>query len=272
MSEPETPPAIPEQPQALAACLARIDALKSELDGHRPLSSEQAASLKAVYDLQQTFHSNAIEGNTLSYEETRMVLEHGVTISGKPLRDHLEAINHRDAIAFIESLAGKSPADIAEDDILKVHQLILHGIDTPWAGRYRAFPVYVTRKDGSLVTFADQAAVPGLVQGALAALRRDAQAGMSPVQLAAGLHFRLVNIHPFKDANGRTARLMMNLVLIQHGYPPAVIRVEERERYIEAIEAARAGNLTAFELFVCSAVEKSLVHTLTVVRNGGLVK
>ncbi|MFP4474945.1 MAG: Fic family protein [Desulfatibacillaceae bacterium] len=234
-----------------------LDEKKKLLDNHRPLPPERVANLKAVFDLDLTYNSNAIEGNTLSFAETRLVLREGITIGGKTLREHLEVINHKEAIDFVEGLAGKASGEITESDILKVHALILRQIDRDNAGRYRNLHVHVLRADGETHGFCEPWMVPKMMEDFFLWLGNEE--GMHPVRLAAEAHFRLVSIHPFIDGNGRVARLLMNLILQQHGLPPAVVRVANRKEYLDSIvEAETSGDPAAFVRIIARAVDKSL--------------
>ena len=233
--------------------LERIDRKKATLDARRPLSASAVAKLKEHYDVEWTYHSNAIEGSTLTLQETQVVLQHGLTVSGKPLREHLEAINHKHAIDYVETLA-REAGPSTERDIRQIHALVLRTIDDEEAGRYRRTQVLIT---GSAHVPPDPIAVPGLM-GDLAAWINGEAAKLHPVKHAALAHFRLVDIHPFIDGNGRTARLLMNLLLFRDGYPLAVIRAGDRLAYYEMLEKAHAGNTSPFVDFVGQAVECSL--------------
>ncbi len=249
----------------------RLDEKKKILDGFRPLRPEQAANLKSVFDLDQTFNSNALEGNTLSFSETRLVLREGITIGGKTLREHLEVINHKEAIDFIEQLAQKKTSEIRESDLLSVHGLILRQIDPKNAGRYRQVPVYIRQADGGMHRFCEPFIVPKKMEDFFIWLR--GETGMHPVQLAGEAHFRLVSIHPFIDGNGRVSRLLMNLILQQHGFPPAVIKVANRKEYLDSIQNAEAsGDHEEFIAMVAGAVEESLDLYIEVVREGALIQ
>jgi Fic family protein len=230
-----------------------LAAKKAALDSRRPLSPSAAARLKSYFDVEWTYHSNAIEGSTLTLRETEVVLHDGVTVGGKTLREHLEAINHKSAIDFVEALAqGAEP--ITENSLRQIHALVLKGVDDAEAGRYRRGQVRIS---GSAYVPPEGAAVPGLMHDFVAWLGGEAQQ-WSPVERAALAHFRLVDIHPFVDGNGRTARLLMNLMLIREGYPAAIVRREDRLSYYAALDEARAGETDPFVNLVAEAVERSL--------------
>jgi Fic family protein len=212
--------------------LRHIEQRKAELNRHRPLPAETALSLRDKLALEWTYNSNAIEGNTLSLRETKVVLE-GITVGGKSLREHFEAINHRDAIVLVEELIAKS-LDIDEWNIRNLHQLVLRNINAEEAGRYRKQNVTIS---GASTIPPDFVRLPEVMDELMLWYKTDAQV-LHPVERAAQLHTRFVEIHPFVDGNGRTGRLLLNFELMREGYPPVVIRVEERLTYYEALDQA----------------------------------
>lgn len=233
--------------------LARLAEKKAALDQRRPLSPLAAARLKEYFDVEWTYNSNAIEGSTLTLRETHVILHDGLTVGGKPLREHLEAVNHKHAIDFVEALArGDEP--FTEHNLRQIHALVLKGVADDEAGRYRRGQVRIS---GSDYVPPDPSAVPGLMRDLIDWFTGEAQA-LTAVERAALAHFRLVHIHPFTDGNGRTARLLMNLALIRDGYPPAIIRQEDRLLYYDALDEAHAGNTGPFVQLVAEAVERSL--------------
>lgn len=233
--------------------LKRIDEKKQKLDSYRPLPPELVKNLDEWFSIAFTYASNALEGNTLSHQETALVVEKGITIGGKTIREHLEAINHAQAIDFIKSLVHKKRQDIGLDDILAIHKVVLQKIDDRNAGIFRNVMVRIT---GSSTVFPNYAKVPFLMTEFMGWLHT---ATDHPIIIAAQAHFKLVSIHPFIDGNGRTARLLMNLILLQHGYPLAIIKKEIRSQYIAAIENAReTNNFTQFYSIISLAVEESL--------------
>jgi Fic family protein len=215
--------------------LTSIAAKKERLDEWRPLSSEALAQLEHYYDLELTYTSNAIEGNTLSPVETTLVIEKGITIGGKPLKDHLEALDHYDAIRYVRELA-RQETPLSESDVRNLHKLVMHRSAPEIAGQYADLPRYVRTETGTY-RFPSPAEVPALM-GDLAGWL--ATAPNTP-DTAFTAHRRLVHIHPFNDGNGRTARLLMNLVLIRAGYPPVAVRPEDRLDYIRSLQQAQAG-------------------------------
>jgi Fic family protein len=213
----------------------RIAAKKSQLDRLRAHSPQGLGNLEHVHDLELTYTSNAIEGNTLDAAETVLVIEQGITIGGKPLKDHLEAIDHHEAIAYVRDLA-RQATPFTEADVRTLHSLVVKRSAPDIAGRYADQGRYVLT-DAGRHGFPSPAEVPALMGDFAAWLRA---APVTP-ETAFTAHRRLVDIHPFNDGNGRTARLLMNLVLIRGGYPPVAVRPEDRLAYIRALQQAQAG-------------------------------
>ena len=239
-------------PSELKQQLGTIDSLRARLDAARPLPTHTVASLRDKLALEWTYHSNAIEGNTLTLRETKVVLE-GITVGGKSLREHFEATNHRDAILYVEDIVARNEA-LTEWQIKNIHSLVLKGIDDGEAGRYRRENVAITGASTTPPSFLH-------LDDEMRALidwhqRADT---MPPVARAAELHTRFVKIHPFVDGNGRTARLIMNFELMKVGYPPAVIRKEDRLAYYDALDVACvSGDYDDITQLVGEAVERSL--------------
>jgi Fic family protein len=215
--------------------LEGIAAKKDRLDRLRPLSPEALSNLEHYYDVEITYTSNAIEGNTLSPVETTLVIEQGVTISGKPLKDHLEALDHYDAIRYVRELA-REKTPVTESDVRNLHRLVMQRSRPDIAGQYASLDRYVRTETGRH-EFPSPAEIPALVGDFSGWLRT---APHTP-QTAFTSHRRLVDIHPFDDGNGRTARLVMNLILIRGGYPPIAVRPEDRLRYIRALQQSQGG-------------------------------
>jgi len=208
---------------------------KNRLDRLRPLSPEALSNLEHYYDVEITYTSNAIEGNTLSPVETALVIEQGVTIGGKPLKDHLEALDHYDAIRYVRELAREKTA-LTEGDVRNLHRLVVQRSRPDIAGRYADLPRYVRTETGRH-EFPSPAEIPALMGD----FAKWLGAATSTPEVSFTAHRRLVDIHPFNDGNGRTARLLMNLVLIRGGYPPVPVRPEDRPVYIRALQRAQAG-------------------------------
>ena len=215
--------------------LVSIAAKKARLDKLRPASPKALANLEHYYDIELTYTSNAIEGNTLSPVETTLVIEKGITIGGKPLKDHLEAIDHYDAIRYVRELALQTGA-LTEGDVRNLHRLVMQRSGPDIAGRYADLARYVRTETGTH-EFPSPAEVPALM-GDFAAWLGTAHANPEAAFVA---HRRLVEIHPFNDGNGRTARLLMNLLLIRGGYPPVAVRPEDRLEYIRSLQELQAG-------------------------------
>ena len=226
-----------------------IDDLKAKLDQHRPLSAAIVKNLHEDLILRWTYHSNAIEGNTLTLLETKVVLE-GITVGGKALREHFEAINHRDAILYVEDII-KKQEPFSEWQIRNIHQLILKNIDDENAGRYRQQNVLIS---GATTNPPDHTLLNDKMAQFIDWYNRDAHT-LHPIERAAKVHADFVGIHPFIDGNGRTSRLLMNLELMKAGYPPSVITVENRLAYYEALDQWMAyGNSEPFNNLVAAVV------------------
>jgi len=230
----------------------KLDALKDKLDRHRPLSPEVLKNLHEDLVLKWTFNSNAIEGNTLTLQETKVVLE-GITIGGKNLREHFEAINHKEAILFVEELVKQNEL-LNEHDIKSIHALILKNIDASNAGKYREINVIISGAEHKPPQAIN---LPSKMQEFIEWYKKE-HLTLHPIELAARVHVNFVGIHPFVDGNGRTARLLMNLELIKHGFPPAIIKVENRLEYYKALDTAHTTqNYEPFLELVCKVVEES---------------
>jgi Fic family protein len=239
--------------------LSRIAQKKAALDAARPLPAVVAARVASELALEWTYHSNSIEGNTLNLMETRVVLEQGLTIGGKTLKEHFEAINHHKAIAHLEHMVQqKTGMDVA--DILDLHRLVMQHVDDDFAGRIRNGYVRITGANFQPPRPEWCSELLDLMMEEHAAASFDNQ-----LQQAAALHHRLVWIHPFFDGNGRTTRLAMNLYLMQEGYPPAIIQQQDRKKYYDALNLANRGDYRKLELLIGQALDRSLqvyLHSL----------
>lgn len=226
-----------------------IDDLKNKLDQRRPLSPAMVKNLQEDLIIRWTYHSNAIEGNTLTLLETKVILE-GITVGGKALREHFEAINHRNAIYYVEDIIHKEE-QFSEWQIRNIHQLILKNIDDENAGRYRQQNVLIS---GATSTPPDYTLLNDKM-GQLINWYETEAYKLHPIERAAKVHADFVGIHPFIDGNGRTSRLLMNLELMKAGYPPCVITVENRLAYYEALDQWMThGKTEAFIQLVSNAV------------------
>lgn len=244
--------------------LENIDVLKKELDQHRPLPAAAVKNLRDVYRVEWTYNSNAIEGNTLSLIETKVVMEDGLTIGGKRLQEHFEVINHSEAISFIEDQVNRiDPLD--ERTLKTIHHLILKNIDDDNAGTYRSINVRISGSQHEPPHFLQ---VDNEMKNLFAWYEQEKDR-LHPVELAALFHFKFVYIHPFADGNGRTARLLMNLILMSHGFPPAIVKAEDEQRlnYYETLEMASMRNeIQPFINLIAACVEESLTNYLKAIR------
>jgi Fic family protein len=248
-----------ENPQVL---LAQIDELKKCLDSFRPLMPSEAKSLADAFDLEYTYESNRIEGNSLTLAETQVVLERGVTVAGKPLIHHLEAINHRDALVMVKRLV-HDKAPLTPAVLLSINRIILKGsVYEDKGGRFRTEPVRIR---GSRHVPPNYMVVPERMDELYQQFQAWQQEGRHPVQIAADLHFHLVRIHPFVDGNGRSARLMMSFWLLQNGFTIANLKGDDSDRlqYYNALEAASVdGNLEPFYALIYEREKASLIWHL----------
>ena len=240
-------------PYAVHDIRGRIEAKKQALDAARPLPPYVRDRLRDDFTVEWTYNSNSIEGNTLTLAETKMVLEDGITVGGKTLREHFEAINHQKAIAFLEDLTQVS-TDMRAIDILSIHRLVLANIMDDFAGRFRPGMVRIM---GANFTPPNARKVPDLLEELINYVNAN-PLGYSPLMLATLFHHRFVWIHPFNDGNGRTVRLAFNLLLIRAGYPPAVILSTDRKKYLSALNRANRGDYNNLLLMMYQAVERSL--------------
>lgn len=238
---------------SLEKILKEIDSLKEKFDSYRQFDS---LKIKQALELEYTFESNRIEGNTMTLRETDMVINEGLTISGKSMREHLEAINHQEAIGFIKDLMSKNNS-LNERDLLSIHNLILRGIIPEDAGRYRKAQVMI---QGSSHMPPQPLLVPQEMEEYFTWYEINKNK-LHPVILAAEMHERLVTIHPFIDGNGRTSRLIMNLILMQKGYLIANIKgdYENRMRYYQSLEIAQTKkDKEDFLFFIAQTQKESL--------------
>jgi Fic family protein len=232
--------------------LERLDAKKRQLDALRPLPVAVINRLKDQILVEWIYNSNAIEGSTITLHETKLILETGLTIGGKSLREHFEVINHRDAIEYVESLVNSSEP-LSAFHVRQIHKLVLTRIDDDSAGRYRQTQVRIA---GAAHTPPESWLVPQEMEDWANWLEENQ--ALHPAELAALAHHRLVAIHPFVDGNGRTARLVMNLLLMRQGYPPTVILRANRRQYYRVLAQADAGQVKSLVNFVGRALERSL--------------
>lgn len=233
--------------------MQRLEDKKNQLDQARPLPSFIVEKIKSEMSLEWTFHSNHIEGNTLSLNETRVVLEDGMTIKGKSLREHFEIINHHEAIDFVTSLINPDYR-MTESDILNVHKIVMTKIERDFGGRYRNGGVRIS---GANFIPPNAIKINDLMQTLVDRVNASVS-DWPPIFLATIFHHHFVHIHPFFDGNGRTVRLMMNVLLMNAGYPPAIILHQDRKKYYEGLNQANQGQYTKLFLLILQAVERSL--------------
>jgi Fic family protein len=248
-------------PMASTAPLQLLNQLKIWLDAFRPLPPVVVAELRHRYLVRFTYHSNALEGNTLTQSETELVLTTGITIGGKTLREHLEVVGHQEAIAYIEMLAQQT-TEIGDWELRQIHTLILRQIDPEEAGKYRTLDVQAA---GTGYVYPPHYLLSELMADFVAWLNSEVAQNLHPVLYAAEAHYRFVSIHPFRDGNGRAGRLLMNLLLLRSGYPVVIISMQNRQRYIEAlVQGQQLHQWSDFCDLIVEATTISLVEMLSV--------
>ena len=243
--------------------LKEVDVQKEQLSALRPLPEEALKKIQDALDIEYTYESNRIEGNTLTLQETVLVVNEGVTISGKSMREHLEAINHAEAISYIKDIA-KQDIEISERTIKEIHALILHGIDRENAGRYRTVPVMIS---GSTHMPPQPYLIEKQMEDFILRFKQMEAEKVHPVLIAAYLHDELVRIHPFIDGNGRTSRLLMNLYLLRHGYVIITLKGsnDAKVNYYKALEMSHTEQLPEdFQKLVIEAEIAALQKYLSI--------
>lgn len=241
----------------------RLEEKLAKLNKLRPLPKSAVQKLREKFQIEMTYNSNAIEGNSLTLKETFLVINEGITIKGKPLKDHLEAKDHQAALEYLYELVDKDKKHtISEIFIRNLHQIIIQETDKEWAGRYRNANVII---GGAKHTPPDALQVPQKMRDLIHWL--NAQKNKTNIiELSALLHHKLVHIHPFFDGNGRTARLAMNLLLMQTGYPLVIILKNDRKKYYDVLDKADSGTYEPLVKFIAQSIERSLdiyLKTLT---------
>lgn len=233
--------------------LERLDDKKRQIVDLRPLPKLAIQKIQEALSLEWTYNSNSIEGNTLTLKETRAVLEEGITIKGKSLREHFEAVNHQEAIELVEVLA--QPGFVLNESIvLDINGMVLDKIERDFAGRYRTMGVRITRAH---FLPPNALKVPDLMMELVDWVNQN-PLGLHPIELATIFHHRFVWIHPFLDGNGRTVRLLFNLMLMKEGFPPAIILRNDRKKYYQALNQADNGNFQKLGLLMFQALERTL--------------
>lgn len=236
------------------ALTTRLKAKKAQLDKLRPLPTSAVKKLQERFRLEMTYNSNAIEGNSLTLKETFLVINEGITVKGKPLKDHLEAKDHYAALEYLYDLAeGNKRHTVSERLIRSLHQIIVQETEKDEAGKYRTANVYIA---GASHTPPDFFEVPRLMSNTIQWLSNNQK--INAVELSALFHHKLVHIHPFFDGNGRTARLAMNLQLMSNGYPLSIILKQDRKKYYNVLAKADAGQYGPLVNFIAQTVERSL--------------
>ncbi|MEZ4730111.1 MAG: Fic family protein [Caldilineaceae bacterium] len=262
----------------LATIIQRVDERKAEINALRPIDREQEQRIMQKFRIDWNYHSNAIEGNTLTYGETRAFLLHGITAHGKPFRDYLDIKGHQAAIDYLEDLI-RHQEPLTETYIRELHKILLiepyemdalttEGYATKRRieiGRYKSAPNSVRTSTGEMRYYALPLETPALMADLLHWYQGAVQTqALHPLILAATFHYRFVDIHPFDDGNGRMARLLTNLILMQQGFIPVVIRTETKGAYLLALEQADAGDLEPFTCYIGEA----LIHAMELFLQG----
>lgn len=264
--------------QALSDLLQQIDRKKSEVDSLRPFNAEQEGRIMQKFRLDWNYHSNAIEGNSLTYGETVAFLMEGLTAKGKPFKDHLDLRGHNEVIDYLLDLI-KNRERISEKMIREMHQMLLVEPYTTKAqtpdgrqvekqvslGAYKTMPNHVKTPTGAVHYYASPEETPAKMTELVAWLRKEqSENGLHPLLIAATFHYRFVAIHPFDDGNGRMSRLLMNLILMEYGFPPVVIKQQDRNQYYNALRQADAGDIREFLAYV----GQNLLHSLDIQLKG----
>ena len=239
--------------EELQSTFERLYQKKQDLQSSRPLPAIALNKIKESLSIEWTYNSNSIEGNTMSLRETQMVLQEGITVKGKSLREHFETHNHDKAIDYLYSIINEGYT-LRSIDILSLHGLVLRSIEEDFAGRIRNGGVRIT---GANFTPPNANKVPDLLEELIDFINTN-PLNLNDIELATIFHHKLVWIHPFFDGNGRTVRLSMNLLLMRNGFPPAIILKNERKKYYDALNQANNGNYQKLTLLMCQSLERTL--------------
>jgi len=246
--------------------------LKLELDKLRPISKEREGKIMQKFRLDWNYHSNHLEGNSLTFGETKMLILHGITAQGKPLKDHFEITGHDEAIKWVEEIV-KGEFPLTENFIRQLHLLLLkepYEADaitsdgqptriTIEVGKYKSRPNHVKTKTGEIFYFATPEETPAKMNDLLAWYRQEVDgADVNPIFLAAEFHYRFILIHPFDDGNGRMARVLMNFILMKFGFPPVIVKTEDKENYFSALRQADGGLIENFIEYIAKNLVRSL--------------
>ena len=239
--------------EELQSTFERLYHKKQHLQTSRPLPAIALNKIRESLSIEWTYNSNSIEGNTMSLRETQMVLQEGITVKGKSLREHFETHNHDKAIDYLYSIINETYI-LRSIDILSLHGLVLRSIEEDFAGRIRNGGVRIT---GANFTPPNANKVPDLLDELIDFINTN-PLNLNAIELATIFHHKLVWIHPFFDGNGRTVRLSMNLLLMRCGFPPAIILKNDRKKYYEALNQANNGNYQKLTLLMCQSLERTL--------------
>ena len=231
----------------------RLEEKKNLLTKARPLPGIALEKIKEALAVEWIYNSNSIEGNTLTLRETQMVLQEGITVKGKSLREHFEAKNHELALDHLYKLVNPN-YELSTKDIMKLHEFVLRSIEEDFAGRFRTAGVRIT---GANFVPPNARKVPDMVDD-LIAFTKENPLNLNTLELATFFHHKFVWIHPFFDGNGRTVRLAMNLILMKEGFPPAIILSTDRKKYYSAMNSANNGNYEKLMLLMAQALERTL--------------
>lgn len=233
----------------------RIDEKLKLLNSFRPLPVSAVKKLKEQFEIEMTYNSNAIEGNSLTLKETYLVINEGLTIKGKPLKDHLEAKSHKEALDYLyESIEKDKKNTVSERFIRSLNQIVMRDIDREWAGKYRNSAVIIGGADHRPPEALE---IPKLMKNLISWIG-DNKKKLHPVEIASVLHHKMVYTHPFFDGNGRTSRLAMNIILMQSGFPLVIVLKSDRKKYYQTLSLADKGDYVPFVNFIARAVERTL--------------
>ncbi len=253
----------------LQKSLNAIDKSMSQINSHKPLQGELWVAIQEKLRIDWTYDSNAIEGSLLTRGETLFFLKEGLTVEGKPFKDFLDARNHAEAIDYVYGLI-KDERPMSQGVIKDMNALLLSGVNHTEAinemgqkvrkpatpGKYKRLPNHVLRHDGTIHFYTEPIHVPDEM-GMLCQWIRENMESRHPLLTGAVAHYNMVRIHPFDDGNGRGARILMNLVLIKKNYPPAIVRNEDRRRYLTTLGQADKGDLQPFLIFMAESLKQT---------------
>jgi Fic family protein len=258
--------------------IAKAMRLKAELDAMRPINAEQEARIMQKFRLDWNYHSNHLEGNSLTFGETKTLLLYGITAQGKPLKDHIEMTGHNEALNWVLDIV-KGERMLTETFVRELHELLLkepYEVDaiTPdgkptkrviSVGKYKSVPNHVRTQTGEIHYFAKPEETPAKMEELVHWYREQLEReDANPIFVAALFHHRFINIHPFDDGNGRTGRLLMNFILMKYGFPPAIIKTEDKLNYYRALQQADGGAVDVFVEYIA----KNLVRSLEIMLAG----